>query len=93
MLNAVNALPQMEQADKLMARMPPAKWAAEMHVAASEFKLPAPSALLHSAGISSQNTAARQSSTRCTISCGSFQLKEDFGNFLLLAVIVCCYSF
>lgn len=37
MLNAVNALPQLEQADKLIARMPPAKWAAEMQTAASEF--------------------------------------------------------
>lgn len=41
MLNAVNALPQLEQADKLTARMPPAKWAADMHIAASEScKLP-----------------------------------------------------
>ena len=37
MLNAVNALPQLEQADKLIARMPPAKWAAETQNAASEF--------------------------------------------------------
>ena len=37
MLNAVNALPQLEQADKLTARMPPAKWAAEMQTAASRF--------------------------------------------------------
>lgn len=42
MLNAVNALPQMEQADKLMARMPPAKWAAEVQIAASRFRLPTP---------------------------------------------------
>lgn len=36
LLNAVNALPQLEQADKLIARMPPAKWAAEMQAAASK---------------------------------------------------------
>ena len=35
-LNAVNVLPQLEQADKLIARMPPAKWAAEQAIAASE---------------------------------------------------------
>ena len=40
MLNAVNALPQLEQADKLIARMPPAKWAADMHTAASESREP-----------------------------------------------------
>lgn len=41
MLNAVNALPHLEQADKLIARMPPAKWATDMQTAASEFcKLP-----------------------------------------------------
>ncbi|KAL0025284.1 hypothetical protein WJX79_000539 [Trebouxia sp. C0005] len=31
MLNAVNALPQLEQADKLLTRLPQAKWAADMH--------------------------------------------------------------
>ena len=36
MLNAVNALPQLEQADKLLTRLPRAKWAADMHTAASE---------------------------------------------------------
>ena len=36
MLSPVNALSQLEQADKLIARMPPAKWAAEMQTAASE---------------------------------------------------------
>lgn len=35
-LNAVNALPQLEQADKLIARMPPAKWATELATAASK---------------------------------------------------------
>ncbi|KAL3162058.1 hypothetical protein ABBQ38_009122 [Trebouxia sp. C0009 RCD-2024] len=38
MLNAVNALPQLEQADKLTARMPPAKWAADMHIAAKAWR-------------------------------------------------------
>ncbi len=34
-LNAVNALPQLEQADKLLTRLPQAKWAADMHSATS----------------------------------------------------------
>lgn len=93
MLNAASALPQLEQADKLMARMPPAKWAADMRIAASELGLPEPSALLRPEGISSHNRDARQSSVHRTISHGSFQLKEDLGNLLLFAVIVGCYSF
>lgn len=36
MLNAVNALPQLEQADKLLTRLPQAKWAADMHTTTSE---------------------------------------------------------
>lgn len=88
MLNAVNALPQMEQADKLLARMPPAKWAAELQTAASEFRLSAPSALLHPAGISLLNRAVLPSSMHCTVSHGSSQLKENLGSFSLF----CCHS-
>ena len=39
MLNAVNALPQLEQADKLLTRLPQAKWAADMHTTTSEFRI------------------------------------------------------
>lgn len=35
MLNAVNALPQLEQAEKLIARVPQAKWASDLHKIAS----------------------------------------------------------
>ena len=37
MLDAVNALPQLEQADKLIAHVPPAEWAADTQTATSEF--------------------------------------------------------
>lgn len=36
MLNAVNSLPQLEQAVKLIARVPQAKWAIDLHKIASE---------------------------------------------------------
>jgi len=36
MLNAVSALPQLEQADKLLTRLPQAKWATDMHTTTSE---------------------------------------------------------
>ena len=39
MLNAVNALPQLEQADKLLTRLPQAKWAADMHTITSKFRI------------------------------------------------------
>ena len=35
LLNAVSALPQLEQAVKLIARIPQAKWAADLHKIAS----------------------------------------------------------
>lgn len=36
MLSAASAVPQLEQADKLLTRLPEAKWAADMHTLSSK---------------------------------------------------------
>lgn len=41
LLNPVSALPQLEQAVKLQARVPQAKWAADLHTIASTSSAPA----------------------------------------------------